>query len=111
VSTTPRQRRILLVEDEVNMARTLAKILQRKGYEVTTAANGEEAVRALAASAAEVIITDLNMPVMDGMALLRHLRGPDAADDGVRRLVTPPTVVLTGHGSTQAAVGLGAKFL
>jgi DNA-binding NtrC family response regulator len=104
VSAVPRQRRVLLVEDEVNMARTLAKILQRKGYEVTTAANGEEAVQALATTAAEVIITDLNMPVMDGMALLRHLRGPDAADDGVRRLVTPPTVVLTGHGSTQAAV-------
>ncbi len=96
--------RILLVEDEINMARTLAKILERKGYRVATASNGEEAVAHLKTERPDVIVTDLNMPVMDGMALLRHLRGPDDSDDGTRRLLTPPTVVLTGHGSTHAAV-------
>jgi len=97
--------RVLLVEDEVNMARTLSKILARKGYAVRVARNGEEALAALAAEPADVIVTDLNMPVMDGMQLLRHLRG-DAGEPaaGERRLVDPPTVVLTGHGSTQAAV-------
>src|SRR6185295_19232383 len=57
----------------------------------------------LAAERFSVIVTDLNMPVMDGMQLLRRLQ-PDEGAAGERRLVSPPTVVLTGHGSTQAAV-------
>jgi DNA-binding NtrC family response regulator len=108
VSTRPARRaspgRVLLVEDEVNMARTLAKILERKGYTVLTARNGREALDLLAAEPADVIVTDLNMPVMDGMQLLRALRGEPEPAAGERRLISPPTVVLTGHGSTQAAV-------
>jgi two-component system response regulator PilR (NtrC family) len=96
--------RILLVEDEVNMARTLAKILERKGHTVATAANGEEALALLAAERFHVVVTDLNMPVMDGMQLLRRLQPDPAAEPGERRLISPPTVVLTGHGSTHAAV-------
>jgi len=96
--------RVLLVEDEPNMARTLAKILERKGYEVATAGNGQMALDALAGGTFHVIVTDLNMPVMDGMALLRRLQGDAAPPAGERRLLSPPTIVLTGHGSTQAAV-------
>jgi len=66
--------RILLVEDEPNMARTLAKILERKGYDVATAVNGQEALEELATTGFQVVITDLNMPVMDGMQLLRRLQ-------------------------------------
>jgi DNA-binding NtrC family response regulator len=95
--------RVLLVEDEPNMARTLAKILERKGYEVVTAVNGQEALAELARGGFQVVITDLNMPVMDGMQLLRRLQG-DPPPSGERRLLSPPTIVLTGHGSTQAAV-------
>ena len=94
---------VLLVEDEPNMARTLAKILQRKGYDVATAVNGKEALEQLATAVFQVVITDLNMPVMDGMQLLRRLQG-DPPPTGERRLLSPPAIVLTGHGSTQAAV-------
>lgn len=96
--------RVLLVEDEPNMARTLAKILERKGYDVATAGNGEEALRELAAGSFAVIVTDLNMPVLDGMQLLRRLQGDPPPPAGERRLLSPPAIVLTGHGSTQAAV-------
>ena len=96
--------RILLVEDEPNMARTLAKILERKGYDVATAVNGQEALGELATTGFQVVITDLNMPVMDGMQLLRRLQGAPPPPPGERRLLSPPTIVLTGHGSTQAAV-------
>jgi DNA-binding NtrC family response regulator len=96
--------RLLLVEDEPNMARTLAKILERKGYDVALAANGQEALSELANGVFQIVVTDLNMPVMDGMQLLRRLQGEPPPVAGERRLLSPPTIVLTGHGSTQAAV-------
>lgn len=77
------------------MVRTLAKILERKGYSVDTAANGELALQRLSEQPADVVITDLNMPVMDGMTLLRMMH---------ERNLTPTTIVLTGHGTIQSAV-------
>ena len=87
--------RILLVEDEGNMARTLAKNLERAGYEVTHAAHGELALRKLAESGYDVVLTDLKMPVLDGMGLMHamHERGMSAA-----------VVVLTGFGTIESAV-------
>jgi DNA-binding NtrC family response regulator len=105
-TVAPPAGRVLLVEDEPNMARTLAKILSRRGYAVTVAGNGQEALDKLAQEDVHVIVTDLNMPVMDGMQLLRALQealGPPPPV-GERRLLSPPTIVLTGHGSTHAAV-------
>ncbi|MBP1686870.1 MAG: atoC [Deltaproteobacteria bacterium] len=87
--------RLLLVEDEVNMVRTLAKILERKGYEVDAAGTGQEALERLSATTYDLVITDLNMPVMDGMALLREIR---------QRQLNPAIIVLTGHGTIPSAV-------
>ena len=77
------------------MVRTLSRILERAGYVVATAANGKEALAILDRDVIDVLITDLNMPVMDGMALLR------AMQELVSR---PATVVLTGYGTIQSAV-------
>ncbi len=85
----------LLVEDEPNMVRTLAKILERRGFRVDSAANGAEALPLLEQSTYDLLITDLNMPVMDGMQLLREMQ---------TRGISLPTIVLTGHGSIQSAV-------
>jgi DNA-binding NtrC family response regulator len=87
--------RILLVEDEVNMARTLAKNLERAGYEVEHAAHGAAALARLEDVAFDVVLTDLKMPVMDGMQLLHamHERGLGGA-----------VVVLTGFGTIESAV-------
>ena len=87
--------RTLLVEDEANMVRTLAKILERKGYVVDAASTGEEALQRLVEAQYDLVITDLNMPVMDGMRLLREMSA---------RGLTPATIVLTGHGTIQSAV-------
>ena len=87
--------RILLVEDEPNMARTLAKILERKGFEVRTAPNGVAALAEIASGDFDIVITDLNMPVMDGMTLLARMREAH---------VGAVTLVLTGHGTIQSAV-------
>jgi DNA-binding NtrC family response regulator len=89
------QARILLVEDEANMARTLAKNLERAGHRVEHAPHGEAALARLEQAAFDVVLTDLKMPVMDGMQLLRimHERGLPAA-----------VVVLTGYGTIESAV-------
>ncbi len=89
------QARILLVEDEVNMARTLAKNLERAGHAVEHAPHGEAALARLGEASFDVVLTDLKMPVMDGMALLRamHDRG-----------LPPAVVVLTGYGTIETAV-------
>ena len=87
--------RTLLVEDEANMVRTLAKILERKGYTVDAASTGEEALRRLSERTYDLLITDLNMPVMDGLQLLREMK---------ERQIAPATIVLTGHGTIQSAV-------
>src|SRR5262249_7931585 len=65
--------RILLVEDELNMARTLAKNLERAGYQVEHAPHGEAALARLESVNFDVVLTDLKMPVMDGMDLLRAM--------------------------------------
>ncbi|HVO24852.1 MAG TPA: sigma-54 dependent transcriptional regulator [Candidatus Margulisiibacteriota bacterium] len=87
--------RILLVEDEANMVRTLTKILERKGYVVDAAATGEAALQRFAERSYDLLITDLNMPVMDGLQLLREMK---------ERHIAPATIVLTGHGTIQSAV-------
>jgi two-component system response regulator AtoC len=87
--------RILLVEDEANMVRTLTKILERKGYSVDAAATGEAALQRFAERSYDLLITDLNMPVMDGLQLLREMK---------ERHIALATIVLTGHGTIQSAV-------
>ena len=87
--------RTLLVEDEANMVRTLTRILERKGYAVDAAATGEEALQRLTTASYDLVITDLNMPVMDGMQLLREMK---------RRQLQPAIIVLTGHGTIPSAV-------
>jgi DNA-binding NtrC family response regulator len=87
--------RILLVEDELNMARTLAKNLERAGHVVEHAPHGEAALARLTEASFDVVLTDLKMPVMDGMALVHamHERG-----------LAPAVVVLTGYGTIESAV-------
>ena len=70
--------KILLVDDEPDVTRILSKRLGRRGYECQAAANGQEAVDAMAQFAFGVIIMDVKMPVMDGMSALQiiHSRWP-----------------------------------
>ena len=70
--------RVLLVEDELNMARTLAKNLERAGYVVSHASEGAAALARLNDEPFDVVVTDLKMPGMDGMTLIREARGLSA---------------------------------
>lgn len=96
--------RILLVDDEPEIRRLLSRHLQRLGYTVREAGDGEEAVALAIAEIPDVVITDMAMPRMGGLELLERLRN---MDPGL------PVIVLTGHGSFEnviAAMRRGAAF-
>lgn len=84
---------ILVVEDNDEIQATLCKILSRK-YRVLTAFNGKEALEALEHTLPELILSDIMMPVMDGVELLRHIR--NSADTAAI-----PVVMLTAKRDDQ----------
>lgn len=67
--------RVLVVDDEVQIVRALAINLQALGYHVDTAASGEEALRLAASNRPDVVILDLGLPGIDGVEVIRGLRG------------------------------------
>ena len=96
---------ILLVDDAPECVKPLANILRRAGHEVETAGNGLEALTSLDAVGPDMVVTDLTMLVMDGLALLRAL-GECPSYRG--RL---PVVLMTAHAhpdTLAAAHELGA---
>jgi DNA-binding response OmpR family regulator len=69
-----RPRRILLVDDDPNLLVVLAEQLRDDGYEVATARDGQEALRRLEAGWPDLILLDLMMPRVDGLALARQIK-------------------------------------
>lgn len=67
--------RLLLAEDEKSLSRALTKILEASHYSVDAAYNGEEALDFLAVSSYDAVILDLMMPKVDGLTVLRTMRG------------------------------------
>ncbi len=74
---------ILIVDDELEMRELLYDILTRKGYEVSTAPSGEEALSLMQKERPELIILDIKMPGMDGIQTLKKIRGFDDKVDVV----------------------------
>lgn len=87
--------KVLVVDDEVGAAHSLSDFLQEMGYLVYTAYNGEEALRLFESDPADVVISDLRMPVMSGEDLARALRADDVA---------VPIFIMTGHGTGDGGV-------
>jgi len=67
-------KKILAVDDSRTMRDMVAFTLRQAGYEVVLAEDGKQAITALAGRPVDCVITDLNMPVMDGLELIRELR-------------------------------------
>lgn len=74
VANNRRRGKILLVEDNVDSRDLLAKLLGMNGYEVLSASDGESGYTAALKQVPDLIITDINMPRMDGIALLKKVR-------------------------------------
>ncbi|MGD8543292.1 MAG: response regulator [Desulfobacteraceae bacterium] len=90
-----RKPKILLVDDEERFLSTTRKVLQRKGFEVLTAASGAEALATLELNPVDVAILDVKMPGMDGIAALKEIK---------RRHPLVEVIMLTGHGTFESAV-------
>ena len=94
--------KILIVDDEENSRIGLSKILAKSGYEVITAENGKQALDTLKQEACSLVITDMKMPEMDGIQLLREIKQYDP-DIGV--------IIVTAYGEVDSyleSMNLGA---
>ncbi|MEZ5429497.1 MAG: sigma-54 dependent transcriptional regulator [Pyrinomonadaceae bacterium] len=88
--------KLLVVDDENNLRLVVQKELSRQGHEVETASDGEEAWEKLEEQDFDVLLCDINMPRLDGMALLRRLR---------EKSQNPPEVImLTGQATVESAI-------
>jgi two-component system response regulator HydG len=87
--------RILIVDDQRNMRTTTAMVLRQEGYEVSEAESGEAALSRLLAEPFDVVLTDLKMAALDGIAVLRGALE-----------IAPSTqvIVMTGYGTVESAV-------
>lgn len=84
-------RKVLIVDDSVSMRQMVAFTLRQGGYDVLEAEHGQAALDQLKAATVDLIITDLNMPVMDGITLIQNVRQQPA-------MKTKPILMLTTEG-------------
>ena len=91
----PARPRILIVDDQRNMRTTTALVLRQEGYEVSEAESGEAALSRLLTEPVDVVLTDLKMAPLDGLAVLRGALE-----------IAPSTqvIVMTGYGTVESAV-------
>lgn len=87
--------RILLVDDEVVFANNLLKLLSKRGYDSVVAYNGADAVAMVEKREFDVIILDMKMPGMDGIATLKEIK---------KKVPSVEIVILTGHGSIESGI-------
>ncbi len=86
---------VLVVDDDLRMRELLAEILYNRGLQVTVADDGREALGYLAAQSFDLVVTDLKMPEVDGIAVLEAVKAKD------KEL---PVILVTAHGTVQAAL-------
>jgi EAL domain-containing protein (putative c-di-GMP-specific phosphodiesterase class I)/ActR/RegA family two-component response regulator len=91
----PRATRVLLVDDDPGAARGFSRLLGVGGHLVATASDGREAMALLESAAFDVIVSDIRMPGMDGLTLLRAIRARD---------LDVPVVFMTGSPTLETAV-------
>ncbi len=92
---TPATTKLLLVDDEEGIRTVLSIALEDKGYAVSTAATGQEALERFEQEQPPIVLTDIKMPGMDGIALLKEIK--DRAPD-------TEVIMVTGHGDLDLAV-------
>jgi two-component system OmpR family response regulator len=79
---------VLFVDDDATLLRSVARAMRYQGYEVTTAHSGEEAIKQMESRRFDVVASDISMPGMNGIQLLRRLREKD---------LLVPFILITGE--------------
>jgi DNA-binding NtrC family response regulator len=87
--------KLMLVDDEERFVRTTSKLLARKGFRIFFALSGAEALHILKGHNIHVVVLDVKMPGMDGIALLKEIK---------RNFPLVEVIMLTGHGTLESAV-------
>ena len=87
--------KLMIVDDEERFLTTTEKLLKKKGGDVVTASSGGEALEKLRAHAVNVVILDVKMPGMDGVATLKEIK---------RQFPMIEVIMLTGHATVDSAV-------
>src|SRR4029077_12342960 len=91
----PSAAHILLIEDDVSLATNLCDVLKEDGYKVTVCNRGDEGLRCAGSDECDVVLTDLRLPGLGGLELVRQLH------DTQPRL---PVVLMTAHGTIETAI-------
>ena len=89
------QIKMMLVDDEERFLSTTRKLLEKKGFDVQTASSGGEALEMLRGAPVHVVILDVKMPGMDGVATLREIK---------RQFPMIEVIMLTGHATVESAI-------
>jgi DNA-binding NtrC family response regulator len=87
--------RVLVIDDEAGLRRFLTKELAARGFAVDSAGSAEEGLRKIAEAVYDVVLLDMKMPGMDGLAALKEIR---------REAPAPEVLILTGQGTVETAV-------
>ncbi|RJP16648.1 MAG: response regulator [Candidatus Abyssobacteria bacterium SURF_5] len=88
---------ILLVDDDQEFRKAMKKMFEKSGYDVTVAADGQEALVALSGKSFDLIISDLRMPNLNGMELMEELK---------RRKINLPVIFITAYGEVESYMDL-----
>lgn len=86
---------VLIVDDEKNYTRILGAVLEEEGFETLSANSGPEALEILEGSDVDLVLTDMKMPLMDGIQLLEKIKTRDSE---------LPVIMMTAHGTVDKAV-------
>jgi len=89
------ERAVLLIEDEINLRVTLTEVLELRGYKVCAAATGEEGVEAASKRSFDVVVTDLRLPGINGIEVIRAVKSISSYTEGI---------VITGYATVETAV-------
>ena len=102
---TKKMAKLLIIDDERGIRNTLREILADEGYEVEVAENGKQGLEMAQAKAYDLIFSDIKMPEMDGMEVLKALKNGENDENGDAALNGEvPIVMITGHGDVETAV-------
>lgn len=96
---------ILVVEDSLEFRETIVELLTRAGYATLQASHGKEAIDVLSKNQVDLVLSDIKMPVMDGLDLLKHIQTLDEN--------RPKVIMMTGYSvyTKDEAIKAGAETL